>query len=409
MSELAIGTAHRFIDRLESCESWVRRLVSQGEDLRTIKRLRSDLGDELASIIISAARLQSKAVAKLGPPPINRLDEPGVWWVTEKSIQQATPWQVAQHKANWMAATPIVDLCCGIGGDSIQFANRAHVTCIERDPLVAAMASVNLSRGDRLHAANVLCQDVMTYSMNAPSQIHIDPDRRKDARRTSTPELYAPAWADVVRLIGTSPAMIKLAPMAKLDPDELPSSHHRCWISLQRTVREQTLLCGDLVERNDLQPRSRSAIAMSADATTRIFSANPQEDCSTQSASTPESVLVDPDPAIRAAELTEAFAHRHGMLLLGGPSGFLTTGDLDVLSESARQMAIVAPVLWSGPCDMKKIRKELRSFNARAITAKVRGTDHDPAKILRPLQSTGERPLTLWIGRSNDKVYAALT
>ena len=95
--------------------------------------------------------------------------------------------------------------------------------------------------------------------------------------------------------------------------------------------------------------------------------------------------------------------------MLGAPSGFLTSDDQPDIESPAGSMSLFAPVVWRGSCDQKKIRKELRSRNAFAATAKVRGTDHDPAKILKPLRNTGENPMTLWISRGSDGVYAALT
>lgn len=301
----------------------------------------------------------------------------------------------------------MADVCCGIGGDSIALARRGALTAIERDELTAAMARINLATAgaDRFV---VECRDASEVTMPSGTQFHVDPDRREQDRRYSAPDHYSPSWNEVIEMVSDSSAIIKLAPRANLDSMPLPSCHHRCWISLQRTVREQSLLCGELVADHRLQSASRSSVAIAADGTARTFV--PEIDSGPPDVAThPQSVLVDPDPAIRAAGLTESFARCYDLSLVGGPSGFLTANHLDQVAASAAEMAIVAPVLWSGPCDMKKIRKELRARNAKVTTAKVRGTDHDPAKILKPLKNTGEKPMTLWIGRGGDGVYAAIS
>ena len=407
MSEHAIRTSHQFVDQQQACEHCVREIDRHGEGISTIKRLRDRIGEELFSISLTCARLQSKAISKLGKPEERENGEPGIWWVTDQSLQQATPWQVAKYKAGWLNGSQVADLCCGIGGDSLQVSGQSSISAVDVDPLIAAMARMNLTQGFARRQVQVFCQDVTKFSLPARADLHVDPDRRSRGRRSSNPREYEPSWDAVVAMVRSSPAVIKLAPMAKLPTELLPQPHHRCWISLQRTVREQSLLSGEMIDRHQLRPGGRSAVAISADASVRIFTT--EENLKPGSVSTPHSFLIDPDSAIRAAALTEPFAAHHGLHMLGGPSGFLTTDDSLLQSKAASLMGIIAPVVWWGACDLKKIRKELRDRNAYAVTAKVRGTDHDPAKILKPLRNTGEQPLTLWIGRSDDRVYAALT
>ena len=123
----------------------------------------------------------------------------------------------------------------------------------------------------------------------------------------------------------------------------------------------------------------------------------------------PLSVLIDPDPSIRAAGLTEAFAHQHGFKLLGPPSGFLTCEDAKLITPTTATMAVMGHVIWSGACDDRKLRREFRSRGFFPETVKVRGTDHDPAALARRYRKCGEHPVTLWIGRASDRVVAAIT
>ncbi len=412
-----IRTVQRFLDERQACEACVRDLVTTGDDLGAIKRIRSRVGEDLASLVLTTARLQSRAIAKLGPPATSPDGRPGVWWVTERSLQQATPWQVARHKSGWLSGDNVADLCCGAGGDAIQFIDHAFVTAIDRDPLIAAMALANLTQVADPSRFRVLCQDVTTFAVSRDTDLHIDPDRRSEGRRTSAPEWYEPNWRDVMQLVRESPAVIKLAPMAAFDDEALPARYHRCWISLQRSVREQSLLSEAIVERHRMAVNGRSAVAIAADGSARAFAPdNSSEDkikhpnkSAFKSVDQPDAFLIDPDPAIRAAELTEGFAEQFNLRMLGAASGFLTSTNSADVDPTAAALSIVAPVVWWGACDLKRIRRELRSRDARATTVKVRGTDHDPAKILKPLKTTGEQPLTLWIGRSNQGVYAALT
>ncbi|MEM1068434.1 MAG: hypothetical protein AAGI63_06035 [Planctomycetota bacterium] len=420
MTEYPIGSAEQIATQLQANEHHLRELIRTGSTPRAIQRLRRFVSEPACTIVLESARLQSKAIKKLGFAESERTGsestEPGVWWVNDRSLQQATPWQVAQHKSRWVKNNSIVDLCCGVGGDAMQFPASVSITAIDRDPLIAAMAKVNLRRRDHPERVEVRCQEVesflpMGFSGLQDSQLHIDPDRRVSDRRHTAVDGYEPEWQWVKETADRFPTMVKLAPAARLSDEMLPSLQHRCWISLQRSVREQTLLCGELVDRNALPASGRSAVMIAADATARLF-APPAEAVDLwkspgNSVTQPKAKLVDPDPAIRAGELTVAFAETFGLSMIGGPTGFLTTDQDDWPEGEA--MAIASTVIWHGRCDLKIIRKELRDRNAYAETLKVRGTDHDPSKILKSLRKTGDQPLTLWIGRNTERVYAALT
>ena len=116
MSERLIGPAGAFTERRAECEAAIEQLAGRdAENAKVIEGVRRQFGSELADLIVRAARLQPKARLKLGP---------GFWWVTDRSLQQATAWQVAQLKAHWFGDRLVHDLCCGIGGDAVSLAER---------------------------------------------------------------------------------------------------------------------------------------------------------------------------------------------------------------------------------------------------------------------------------------------
>ena len=129
--------------------SLIAELASHPADAIKLGDYRRRFGTEQTSMLVSVASLQSKARKKLGE---------GVWFVTPRSLQQATPWQVAQHKAKWFARRGVFDLCCGIGGDAVRFAQRGPVVAIDTDREVVRMTQANLlanagrnTGSDRLH------------------------------------------------------------------------------------------------------------------------------------------------------------------------------------------------------------------------------------------------------------------
>ncbi len=404
MTGPATGTAGNITARRAECTAAISRLAEHPTvDAKTMAQLRRELGGELATLVASTAALQQKARKKLGS---------GTWWVTEKSLQQATPWQVARLKATWQSDLTTYDLCCGIGGDAIQLVKRGQVVAIDADATLAEMAALNLAlSGATSKQAQAICGDATTIDLPSHAAVHIDPDRRAGGGRSSRPDHYLPAWPDVLRIVAkTEHAVVKLAPAAKLDAADIPASH-RCWVSLGGSVREQSLLSGAAVDHAELAAGAKSAVSLASDGSACWFkpsvddlAANGLDICGK-----PLSVLVDPDASIRAAGLTETFARRYAFRILGSPSGFLTCDDPGLISSSATQMVVAGNVIWSGPCDDRKLRKELRNRGVYPDVIKVRGTDHDPAMLAKRYRKCGDEPVTVWISRANSRVFAAIT
>jgi SAM-dependent methyltransferase len=355
------------------------------------------------------AELRQRAIAKFGP---------GEWSVTRRSLQQATPWQVARLKASWFGDAMVYDLCCGIGGDAIELVRRGPVTAIDSDPELVELAKVNLSQISNTHEVIVRCADVTAMEIPIRTSIHIDPDRRSsqaqpgnqahsgNQRRTVHPANYRPAWDDVCRIVSEAgAAVIKLAPAADFDPATM-GDVHRCWISLQGTVREQSVLIGTAIDRAGLEPNERSAVCVRTDGTTAWFRSRSAEGNDVQKVNQPLAVLVDPDAAIRAAGLTERFARDNDLRLLHHASGFLTG---DQVTPHLNAIAVAGKVIWSGACDDRKLRREFRARDVFPETIKVRGTDHDPNVLTKRYRKCGQTPVTLWIGRAGPRVFAAIT
>lgn len=421
MNGAAIGIVEVLTKHRVRCETVIERFcagdVSGAEsELASLCRdVPTQATRRVAEFLQAIVALQPTAHAKLSCPDAIDLTRPHqVWWATEKSLQQATPWQVARVKAGWFGTDPVFDLCCGIGGDAIQLAARGAVTAVELDPLIAAMAGANLSRATSTGShATVQCGDVTAVGLPRLPQIHLDPDRRGGQTRRSDPNRFEPAWDQVTRLIAlSSAAVIKLAPASEVPSGDLPPTEfHRCWISLSGSVREQSLLWGMALQRANLARGEKSALVLRADGTSTRFAPDLVAATTTAAifAGTP-AVLVDPNPAVRAARLTEGFANEYGLGLLGGPSGFLggDEGLIDSVS-SLRPLAVAAVVKWWGSCDDRKLRKTFRGLNVFPQTIKVRGTDHDPAVLVKRYRQCGDNPVTLWIGRQGKRAFAAIT
>ena len=310
----------------------------------------------------------------------------------------------------------VYDLCCGAGGDAIQLAKRGPVVAVDQDESLVAMVTENLIRSTAASEhALAICGDAVGLEVPASASVHIDPDRRAGGNRSSRPDQYSPVWSDVCAIVRNSQgAVVKLAPAAKPNLAGMPETH-QTWISLGGSVREQSLLVGRTVGQAGLRPGARSAVVLRNDGAAAWFmpcdgdSNASYEGTPADTSNVPLGLLVDPNAAIRAAGLTEAFARDHSLKVVGAASGFLTGNDMAAITPSVSALAAIGKVIWTGPCDDRKLRKELRSRDSYPQAIKVRGTDHDPSKLAKRYRHCGDRPVTLWIGRAANRVFAALT
>jgi hypothetical protein len=218
-------------------------------------------------------------------------------------------------------------------------------------------------------------------------------------------------------------AIVKLAPAAQLDQDAdsdlsqaLVAENHRQWISSGGSVREQSLLCGGCIGASGVAPGGRSAVRVWPDGRREGFAIDAgdasrlaQLDRSLASIAEVPAHLIDVDPAVRAAGLSSSIAAARGWTSLGGPSGFFGCGTL----PSDPSLAQVFETIWSGPADLKRIKRYVRDQGLWVENVKVRGTGQDPAawtKMLRGgIQRTGSNVVVCFLGRwSGGNTYAAV-
>jgi hypothetical protein len=398
----------------EEYQSLIRELSSKPIGPAVVVALRKQVGPSVASELLELASLQAKANKKFGD---------GVWMATARSIEQASDRVVADYKASLVGDRVVIDACGGIGGDAMGFARggfarggfarRGSVVTIDSDPRMTGMASDNL-RSTHAENAVAVCADAMRYWSMLPVKnesicLHIDPDRRPNERKTSDPSAYLPSLEQVMEMVASSTAaMIKLAPAANL-PESIAVSGHRRWISYAGTVREQSLLFGEYPDSALVSCGTRSAVRLMRDGTHHAFRSSHEAMIETDvaSAAEPRQSIIDIDPAIRAAGLSAEFACAHSLQCLGDASGFFTTDEF--IAPSPLHQAFECA--WSGPADLKQIRKQVERFDIAIKTVKVRGTDHDPQvvlKALKPSRTKAEKPATLFIGRQAEHVYAVL-
>lgn len=391
-------------------EEWFVEQTHSDEAIaaKTIQRLRKDYGPIAARWLLEFAAAHGKAVEKFGA---------GRWLTTQRGIQQATDRHTAAYKAfRFPLGEPVVDFCCGIGGDAMALARRGPTLAVDLDPHVARMAAANLAQAlspapdavpDARNGMVVAFAAESLLPLPTGRWIHVDPDRRSGDRRTIDPALYQPPLATVEKAIENARgAAVKLAPATTIPP-AWESRCTREWISFRGSVRQQVAWFGEL--RGDARPGTCQATRLLPDGAVSSFAVE-SENRAMRLGST-EAIgryIVDFDPAVRAAGLSISLAETLGLQAIGGPAGFFTANRFDRWHPLAESYEIV----WSGAGSLKVIEAAVRASGTRIDAIKVRGASIRPERIQKKIrQAEADEPkcgVTLLIGCLGKRIYAVI-
>lgn len=354
---------------------------------RRVARLRRSFPAARVHLLLELSELRTRGRAKF-----ERAD---AMYFTRRGLEQATDQWVAAYKARRFAGRgPVVDLCCGIGGDLLALATVAPTAGVDRDRIAAFLAGAN-GRSCRRRLA-VENGDVARISVGDFASWHLDPDRRPDGRRTSSLAASSPDAETIARLLRASPdAAIKLAPAAAV-----PAAwRERCeleWISRDRQCRQLVAWHGALAA----SPGQRRATALTADGDV-LGSIVGEADVEAPVASSLGEYLFEPDAAVLAARLAGALAAAHGLASVA-PGVDYYTGPRSIDDPLMTGFAIDTVL----PLDLAVLTRHLRGERIGTLEIKVRGVEHEPERLRRELKLRGDRAATLILTKLNRKRLA---
>ena len=174
-------------------------VVDGGITPASVAGLRKSFPDAPVAEAIELAAARGRASGKFADPSTLMLDRAG--------LEQATSEVVAAWKAARFGAAPVLDLCCGIGGDAMALARRGPCTAVDRDPVRAWMAGVNAG-------VSVRTETVETTLIDHPL-VHLDPARRDESsgRRSWRLEDLVPDLDSIRRIVAEAEGgAVKLGP-----------------------------------------------------------------------------------------------------------------------------------------------------------------------------------------------------
>jgi hypothetical protein len=209
--------------------------------------LRRTFSPQQAGALLTLARLRQRAQAKF--PQADAL------FFTGEALEQATAWPVAQHRAarfaRYAPPGPILDLGCGIGGDTIALAQHRPVIAIERDPLRLRFAQANLAAlglADQVTWVTADWTALLAAGQLPPAAAAFaDPARRAGEKRLFSLYQIEPPLPMLLRLQEQVP-LLGVKVMPGVDDAELPAHCGVEFISHAGVCKEAILWFGPLAQ-----------------------------------------------------------------------------------------------------------------------------------------------------------------
>ena len=350
----------------------------EGTFLARVSLLRRHYPPRFASAALELLELRRRGAKKF-----SRADR---MFFTREALEQASGEVISSYRASrFPKEAEVLDLACGIGGDTIALAARCFVTGVDRDSVRILMARRNVEVYDLSQRARFVCADVTTIPLKADAAF-LDPSRRVDKRRVVRLSELSPPLDFIRRLAGEIPdCAVKLSPAA---PDseldalgaeiEFISESGECkealaWFGAFKTAsRRATVLPGGLtLVRQDV-----AAIPVR----------------------TPGRYLYEPDPCVIRAHLVEQLAVKIGAWKIDEQIAYLSSDDL-----AQTGFAEAYAIIETAPFNLKALKGRLREMGVGSVIVKKRGVPFEPREIERRLKGTGAREVILVLTRIADK------
>jgi hypothetical protein len=384
-------------------EAWVlstdegRALLAEAAHVKDpgpaeLERWRKRATSERVSAAIRLAFARRRGAAKF-----SRADR---MWLDRTGLEQATSEPVARHKAERFQgqAERVVDLCCGIGGDTVALASSAPVIAVDLDQGMCRRTRWNAAVYEVADRVDVVRGRAETTAIPRGAWVHIDPDRRasgfKRAMRMSGYEPGIPFLNDLTRSIPGG--AIKLGPASDFGDHFDRGDLEIELVSLNGECKEATVWFGALATCR------RRATTLPSGAT---WTERDGPTYSLDSGGLEQSWVFDPDPALIRAGLVDAFGLAHGLARIKPGVDFLA-GPKRIDSPFLAAFEIITVV----PLDLKVIRRTLIERGLGLTGFKVRGLPSWNENDWRglPTASRDRMPATILVAGGQDHVKAVV-
>lgn len=376
-------------------QTWQWALSSEAAELRAslspeptishLTRLRERWTPEQVAVVSELVSARAKAIRKFSSR--------GASIVADRAgVEMASSARSAAHKAARFLSclgpnAPVLDACCGIGGDTMALADAGlRVTALDLDECRAWMAGTNAS-------CRWIAADFLSYRTEVPA-VHIDPARRSGDTRSRDPEEFEPPLSEIVRSVeGRQLVAIKLNP--GVDAYALPNGEVEI-LSEPGGLTQAVLWVGALAGEI-----SRRATMIGDAGVLATIGGDPERP---EDSTAIGSYIGTLDPCLERADLVGVFLDEVGVSLVHPGTGLVT-------SEKATPHAMVRwyRVLETLPWNEKRVRAVLRDLGAGIVEIRTRAGVVNPDELQRRLRGDGDRQgLSVLVYRLGDRVVAVV-
>lgn len=356
--------------------------VSKDNTLSLVTELRESLSLTEASAVVSTLRLRRRAAAKF--PRFA-----GDMLFTEAGLQQASHPLARHYRAGLVESGTVLDICCGIGGDSLAMAAAGKdVLGLDIDPVRIAIARHNAAAMGQDAAFRVA--DAARAIPHGFDCIFFDPGRRdRQGRRIRHVEHYRPPLS-LVRAWQAEETIVKLSPA--VDLRQLASYSGQVeFISAKGQLIEALLW---LHRPSSL---TRATLLTNAGAH-HLTGGHPIR----ADIASPRKWLFEPDPAVLRAGLVQDLAQVLNAAMIDESIAYLTM-DGRVETPWGRYWKILD---WM-PFQLKRLRRYLIERGVGRITVKKRGFAMTPEALIARLRlRDGDEARVLAMTRHQGKPIA---
>lgn len=306
---------------------------------------------------------------------------------TREGLEQASDPDVSAWRARrYLEADAIVDLCAGLGGDTLALAvGGRRVTAVDLDPGRLTLLRHNAAvRGVDVRP---VAGDALVARRPAGAWVHVDPSRRDGTRRLRALRDHRPAVPALVAVHRGAPALgVVLSPAVDLTDPDLPDGELE-FIALDGRVIEAVVWSGAL-RRTGV--RASATLLPSGDHRSR---SGPSPALPVGAVGTH---LLEVTPAAVRARLHTGIGAELGARRIAGRRALLTVDEWPAPSAWYRVRTVEAVLSTR----VKVLRRWLHSASEQPLEIATHGLSVDPDALWRALG----RPLRGPQGRRLDLV-----
>lgn len=313
------------------------------------------------------------------------------------ALEQSTGKDIGTWKTQlWPKGSKLLDLCCGMGGDSFFLSSDIQIEGVDLDPLRCAMFETNTAVFGKARKAKLGNALDPAWSGDF---FQIDPARRStlggNQRRIAD---LTPNLTEILHILPRfQGALLKLPP--GFPTEDLPEDSNRSYLGSRNDCRE----C--LVSLGNLSPERGMIQAVCLPEGLLVSAHRESVEAIRLEVSPLGAYLVEPNPVLVRSHLFPILAQPLGMWQIDSQIAYLSC---DASPEPSPWWSVF-PVVDYCSLSTSKIRQMLKKHGIEPMTLKKRGVEVEPAEELRRLKAEKGVPGVLFYTRIRNEKVAILT